>query len=511
MTFNRSTLVTITLILTFASVHAVTAATWVPGNIGSWTDPANWTPADVPDTPAEDAIIDGDPGSASEATLIRTSIDAGQLTIDEGDTLRFNPDANTLSVTGLSNSGQIIFGTSPTTNSRTGRLEVGGTGNTFNTSTGVITTTNNSGRNRINLLLEMDANNQNDGEITMGITDNADRDTVQFRLTNSGTFTNNGTITLRDTQSSSTSSAQFRLLTGNASVTLGGTGTLNLDTGTITNPLRARILGASAATPGNFTNAASHTIQGAGHIGSNLVVANDGLILGTSNTAAMTIDPLATFTNSSTGRLVASGTAGLSIEGGGGHTFTNEGLIESRITSNVSIDVATVTLNGTIRGSGTFTSTTLSLTDNATLEPGDSANANGTGASTVGLLSVDGDLALSNLTTLNFQLGDDANAGTTFDSIDITGTLTLDGELNIEALTGFGVGTYRLFTFASGNLIDNDLVLANLPVGFLYNLDANNAGGYVDLTVIPEPASLLLIGLGGMLLVSRRTRQSVMP
>ncbi len=189
--------------------------------------------------------------------------------------------------------------------------------------------------------------------------------------------------------------------------------------------------------------------------------------------------------------------------------FGNDGLIEARAGGQVIVSTnATLTNNGQIRGGGTFTATTLSITDTGSLLPGDSANANGTGASTVGLLSITGGLTLANNTSLQFQLGAPGvvGAGTAYDTVAASGALTLDGVLNVADLPGFGPGLYRLFTFAPNTLTDNSLSMGTLPGGYTYNLLPNAAAGTFDLQVVPEPATLGVMGLLALAGLSRRRR-----
>ena len=376
----------------------------------------------------------------------------------------------------------------------------------FNTATGSILLGTTSGRNRINVVMTLDAQNQNDGSIEATLTTNADRDSVRFRLENSGTFTNNGTILIQDTHSSTSSYSQLQLLTEGADVTFAGSGSVTLDIGTLTDTARARIYGNS----GNqtLTNGASHTINGSGQISSNLeVFVNEGLVDATSDTGQFVIASSDSVTNAATGRLVATGAAGLNISNGSS-TFVNNGHMEARTGSSISVGSSSATLNGVIAGGGTYQSST-ELTGSATLSVGDSSNADGTGTSTIGTLTFSDGLILADTTELNFQLGTAGVGGTDYDLLNVIGSLTLDGILNIEAMGGFDVGTYRLITFTSGELTDNGLTLGDTPSGYTYSLDANDAGGYVDLTVVPEPSSVaMLMGAGALFVAMRRRRNS---
>ncbi len=475
------------------------------GNNVNWLDADNWVGDDAPDTAGEDVLLDGnitvllDPANG-------TTLDIGSLTIENGSTFNNRFDSGTLNVTGgLSNSGILSHTSSPSNNARTVYFNISGTGQTFNTSTGVINLGSNSGRNRINSIMTLDANNQNDGAINASQTSSVDRDTIRFRLENSGTFTNNGTIFIQDTQPSTSSYTQFQVFTASSAVTLGGTGSVTLDLGTGADTARARIVG--NGTTSTLTNGSNHTIDGEGLVGGgSLNVVNDGLMHATGDTGVLDLNTDTFFTNNAGGRLVASGVAGMNI-GAASETFLNNGLMESRSGSSINILTSNSTINGTIAGGGSFTATTFSLSGSATLEAGDLSNADGTGTSTVGSLDFTGDLALADTTILNFQLGDNSAAGISFDTINASGALTLDGVLNVQDLAGFGAGTYRLFTFSSGNLTDNGMTLGTTPGAYTYSIDANDAGGFVDLTVIPEPSTFVLIlGSFGLLYWSRKRR-----
>ncbi len=492
------------LVLAFGSAQGATLY-WIGGDTGNWTDAANWTGGDEPDAAGEDAVIDNNAGQDTTVTLGRYTREIGTLTVDAGDTFRYAPSSNTLTLGGLSNSGTIYFYSSPDDNIRTGYFIVNGTNQTFNASGASIQVSNNSGRNRIHVIFTLDAQNRNDGDISVSLTANSDRDTVRMGLSNSGTFTNNGTILIQNTQSPTSSDARLQLLTASSAVTLGGSGTLTLDVGTLTDPTRARIIGGSSTDYSTLTNASSHTIDGAGLIGGyGLDLTNEGLVLATGDTAALKIDPYSATSNTSTGRMVASGAGGL-IVGASGDTFTNNGLLEARSGSSVTIGASTVVLNGTIAGGGTYDSS-LSLSGAATLSPGNLANANGTGGSTVGATTVTGNLELSDATVLEYQLGAAGTPGTDYDMVNVTGDLTLDGVLNVTDLTGFQAGQYVLLTY-TGTLTDNGLSLGTMPDGFTYNVTNTGASnGSVILHVIPEPATMCLLALGGAACLLRRSK-----
>ena len=180
----------------------------------------------------------------------------------------------------------------------------------------------------------------------------------------------------------------------------------------------------------------------------------------------------------------------------GSHTvatgFTNNGLLEARSGTLVAFGTATTArVNGELRGGGAYVvATNIFLADSATLAPGDSEAADGTGASTVGLLTVTGNVALASATALNFQFGSAVAAGADYDAVAVTGSLTLDGVLNIEERPGFSLsGRYRLFTFRAdgASVTDNGLTV---PQGYQVLVDRDN--GWVDL-VYPSRATIMTV------------------
>ena len=131
---------------------------------------------------------------------------------------------------------------------------------------------------------------------------------------------------------------------------------------------------------------------------------------------------------------------------------------------------ATLGGNGAILGN-------VQVGSGAALSPGASA-----GTLTVGALH----LAAGSI--LNYELAAPNVVGNGVnDLVNVLGDLTLAGTLNVTALPGFGIGTYRLIDYG-GALTDNGLSFGELPAGFAYAL--RPATGQVDLSVDdpkPEP------------------------
>jgi len=223
--------------------------------------------------------------------------------------------------------------------------------------------------------------------------------------------------------------------------------------------------------------------------------------------------------------MVASGSGGKGLAIGNTDTtdgrpnaFENYGLLEARTGSFISfrknttqgqgtsttIIPAVLVQSGTWAGGGEFrTLRPLQLDANAVLSPGDlyaedalgNALTNGTGVSSIGLLTFTNALALSSSTTLAFQLCDaETGRGTGYDSIHVGGPLTLDGVLDISAPSGrIREGAYTLITCPPGELTDNGLELGSIPAGNgtpLVVVDA--VAGTVSLFFPPRTTVLLI-------------------
>ncbi|NLG19581.1 MAG: hypothetical protein GX556_19860, partial [Fibrobacter sp.] len=96
-----------------------------------------------------------------------------------------------------------------------------------------------------------------------------------------------------------------------------------------------------------------------------------------------------------------------------------------------------------------------------------------------------GALILNNTSVLNYELG------TARDSIKVTGNLTLDGTLNITALSGFGAGSYTLMTCTGGSITNNTMVTGTVPSGYDYSISV--VGSSVILTVTTSAADNLIL------------------
>ena len=119
-----------------------------------------------------------------------------------------------------------------------------------------------------------------------------------------------------------------------------------------------------------------------------------------------------------------------------------------------------------------------------------------------------GGLALTSAGSLTMELGG-LIPGTEHDQILVSGPFALDGTLEVLWYGGFEAvygDTFTLFDVAEGGSLNgefDDVVLPTFTDSWL-SWDTSNL--YVDgtVTVVPEPASLALLGIGVLMLVGRR-------
>ena len=164
---------------------------------------------------------------------------------------------------------------------------------------------------------------------------------------------------------------------------------------------------------------------------------------------------------------------------------------------------------GALAGSGVLTPGTTGTVANVaiqaggTLSAGDNYSTGGdVGVLTLSFENASGQLILDSGSLFTFDLDGTANS----DRVDvIAGSLALNGQqfadFTFNTLGGFGAGTYTLFQSVSttGSLGSNLTGVVGGLDGTI-SLDGNN----VVLTVVPEPASLLLLAAGAAGLVLRR-------
>lgn len=195
-------------------------------------------------------------------------------------------------------------------------------------------------------------------------------------------------------------------------------------------------------------------------------------------------DGLPAILNNNGGLVVNSGGSGLtltsSVELAEGSTNTNNTslILQSGVTltNNANISgTGAVTNNGTIAGTGTFGG---ALTNNGTVSPGTSA----------GTLTISGDYSSHGSSELDIELGG-TSAGQ-YDVLNIGGTATLNGTLNILLINAYEPQQGDKFTIITAASINSVFSTVNLPPAF-ENFQISYVGNNVELEYMgPLPVEL---------------------
>lgn len=205
----------------------------------------------------------------------------------------------------------------------------------------------------------------------------------------------------------------------------------------------------------------------------------------------------------------ASGTASVNQTAG---TTTVSGTIEMQSAnatytlSGGTLDAATIDLDtyGNV-GAFSFTGGTLAV-DNflgslsntgGTLSPGNSP----------GTTNISGDYSQDATSSLLIELGGTGVAGTVYDLVAITGDANLAGDLEVALWDGFTPTENDTFdVLTASTILDNGLDLTGAS-GFTYSiLGSAGSGQTLQLTYVPEPTTLGLLGIGGLVCLRRRKR-----
>jgi hypothetical protein len=296
---------------------------------------------------------------------------------------------------------------------------------------------------------------------------------------NSGTFTNNGT--LAGTGVTVTGGLLNGSGTVNAPVTVNSGGTLGGTLAITGNVTSTGAINAAGIITGNLA-ANAGTVAGTTAVNGNVTVAG-ATVTGThaiSGNVAISSGSFTAGAGTTIGSLNVTGTGAFSGSSAiAGAVQMNAGTISGTHTIGTVASPATVTINGgTFKGSNTVNGTfTTAVGSHAIVAPhNDSLSA--------GTMTVVGSMTLDSTTALYFDLASPGTTGSGInDLIDITGNLSLDGTLNVNALSGFGAGTYRLFNYTGTLSGAGTLVQGTMPTGFTCTVDTS-AAGQVNLDVV---------------------------
>ena len=316
-------------------------------------------------------------------------------------------------------------------------------------------------------------------------------------------------------------------------VNLSGSGAIAFNNGTLNVATPLSVVGGQtiqgngtiSGGSGTAVNLAGGTIGGSLSVGN--VVATGGTIGGTANVTGSlavnsgsavavnsTIAPAGVTINTG-GELSGSGTInqGVTLAGGmldgsltvTGNSTSTGGTVAGTPTFNGTINhtAGVLAVNGALGGSGLFTVSggtvngsgttthamainsaalggTLSITGNLSSSTGQFWPGN---AGTVGTIHVTGNVTLDHATSLTYDLGAPGVAGAG-DLFDITGNLSLDGTLNVNGLSGFAPGTFRLFNY-TGSLAGSTLTVGTVTaINDTYEIDISTPH-QVNLIVYP--------------------------
>ncbi len=239
--------------------------------------------------------------------------------------------------------------------------------------------------------------------------------------------------------------------------------------------------------------------------------ATDGGLI-KSGAGTLTLSGVNTYTGNTT---ISAGTLALASTGSIANSAT--------IIVNATFDVSAVSgfaigASQTLQGSGTVIGNT---TVNGTLAPGNSP----------GLLTFNNNLTLGGASTSQFEING-TTRGTTFDAVNVGGTLTYGGAVSLFFNAPITAGTYDLFGGSSGGSpasVAGDFATLSIAGTFAESLTSgpvfstgtgwtassanwtyvfNNASGDLTISAVPEPSAFAaLAGLAGLGFVGARRRR----
>ncbi|MCP4043357.1 MAG: hypothetical protein GY731_15605, partial [Gammaproteobacteria bacterium] len=201
----------------------------------------------------------------------------------------------------------------------------------------------------------------------------------------------------------------------------------------------------------NVTLGSGVTVSGSGHLRGTTII-NDGMVASSGGT--LTVWPT---TFSSNGTLLANTGSILAVNLT--NPFSNTGIIDLQggtVSTNKDLTNA---IGGTIQGVGSINLNGFDLINDGIIAPGNSP----------GRLTINGDLLMNPGSVTNVEIAGTDPVAPEFDIIDVTGSATLDGTLNITHFGGFtptpGDG-FKIIT--CGVACTNDFTAINPPATYTY-------------------------------------------
>ncbi len=244
---------------------------------------------------------------------------------------------------------------------------------------------------------------------------------------------------------------------------------------------------------GNTLTVGADGISGAGTID----LGNGGMTLATSGTITLsdpTLTGTGTFVKDGAGTVILDNNASIETQVDAGILQINDGIT---LTGN-----ATVNDGGTLKGKGAIDGA-VAVNSGGTLAPGASP----------GVLTVN-DFTLNEGGTLAIELGGWSES-TDFDVLNAIGDITFNDSttLDISFVEGFDPDKSDSWEIATANSISGENLLNligpdDLEYWNVEVVDINSQALKLNYTIIPEPATLALLGLGCVTMITRRKRRN---